>query len=379
MEGNYVTPAVRRRTAVMASIGLALVYILIVVQTMMAQGGGPSDSTGLLTQGNGRSYMPVVLKPLAPLVLNPVGRPNSANQWNVSWNSGGAGVTQYELQEANDPDFTANVTNYSPGTATSYLVNTHAPSLNNIYYYRVRAIVGGLTGPWSNVQSVRGGWRDDFSDPNSGWAMRRTTYLELTNGYYKDNVYTIVVDDRWDWVIYSPLIPAPEPPYVIEYYARLHDASNLVSHGVAYGGDWNGQPCPDYSSFDGIYKHQICFNHFYNNNYIWYGPLKMVFERVDFLYWCDDVPKCDGDPPLKRALGYSYEDNVLAEDPGNWHLWRVEVRPDGIKLYVDGHLFSQNSDTMWVHEPYFGLFASTNEYKPSILITDWFQVLYLDE
>lgn len=379
MEGNHVTPFKHRRTAALGSLGLAFVYIFIVAQTMMAQSGVPSDSARLDAQGGGvRSFMPAVFKPLDPLVLHPIGRPNASNEWFVSWAGGGNSAT-YELQEANDPDFTTNVVTYNVGVETGLVVNTHAPSLNNIYYYRVREIIDGATGPWSNVQAVRGGWRDDFDDPNSGWAMRRTTFLEAINGYYKGGMYTIVVDDRWDWTIHSPMIPAPEPPYAIEYYAKLHEASNLVSHGAVYGGDWNGQPCPDYGSFDGIYKHDICFNHFYNNNYIWYGPVKMVFERVDFLYWCEDVPKCDGDPPLKRALGYSYESNVLPEDPGAWHLWRVEVREDGIKLYVDGRLFSQNSDTQWIHEPYFGLFASTNEYKPSILITDWFQVLYLNE
>ena len=128
----------------MAGVGLTLVYILIVVQTMMAQGGGTSEGTGLLAQGAGRSYMPVVFNPLLPLTLHPIGRPNAGNEWFVSWNSGGSGNIQYELQEANDPNFTINVMTYNTGTATGYLLNTHVPSLNNIYYYRVRPVVNTM-------------------------------------------------------------------------------------------------------------------------------------------------------------------------------------------------------------------------------------------
>src|SRR5687768_2587274 len=146
MEGNHVTTPAQRRTAVVAGIGLTLVYILIVVQTMMAQGGGPSESTGLLAQGEGRSYMPIVFKPLLPLVLTLISLPNAGNEWFVAWNSGGTGSIQYELQEANDPNFTTNVMTYNAGTATGYLVNTHVPSLNNVYYYRVRAIINGVVG-----------------------------------------------------------------------------------------------------------------------------------------------------------------------------------------------------------------------------------------
>lgn len=365
---------------IITGVGLVLVYLLIVTQTMTAQESAPgsSDGNSVGTQGSSNSYLPAVFRPVPAIVLNEIGRPTSTNHWSLSWSSGGNNVLHYEVQEAHDANFTVGVTSYNSGNNPSIPFN-HPPSLDNVYYYRVRAVYSQGNGQWSNIRSVRGGWRDDFDDPTSGWAMRRTTYLEYIIGYYQEGNLIIIVDDRWDWTIWSPLVPAPEPPYAIEYVARIHDASNLVSHGAVYGGDWNGQPCPDYSSFDGIYKHHICFNEFYNNNFIWYGPLKMVFERVDFLYWCADVPKCDGDPPLKRALGYSYERPVLDKDPGDWHTWRIEVRQTGIKLFVDGFEFSSNNDNMFVNNPYFGLFASTNEYKPSILITDSYQVTYLDQ
>ena len=97
---------------------------------------------------------------------------------------------------------------------------------------------------------VIGGYRDDFSDESSGWSpVRRTTYLEETIAYYGDGneegSLVIIVADRWDWLIASPLMPAPEPPYAIEFRARVHDASNLVSGGAVFGGDWNGQACPE--------------------------------------------------------------------------------------------------------------------------------------
>lgn len=370
------SPAAQRRTGRLSIIVLVIVYLFIIAQTMMAQENAPG---GEIFQGNNLSYLPVVFKPMPVINLNPIGRPNSANQWGLIWSSGGADLLRYEVQEAHNSAFTAGLTSYNPGTATSIPFN-HPPSLDNIYYYRVRAIYSHGSGPWSNVRSVQGGWRDDFNDFDSGWEMRRTTYLEYTIGYYQDGTFTIIVDDDRDWTIFSPLVPAPEPPYAIEYVARLESPANHVSHGAVYGGDWNGQPCPDYNSWDGIYRHHNCFNQFYNNNFNWdTARLRINFERVDFLYWCPETPDCEGEPLLRRSVGHSFAWTVLPDDDGAWHTWRIEVRPTGLKMFVDGIEFASDADTTFVNNPYFGLFAATNEFTRSTLITDYYQVTYLDQ
>lgn len=322
-------------------------------------------------------YLPALFKPL-PIVTVQATRPNSSNHWRVSWNDLGGGIT-YELQEAGSADFNG-ATTFVMGSEVFRDITNHTPSLNNIYYYRTRAKSGDVYGPWSNLVVVRGGWHDDFNNPASGWTMRRTTYLEGTNIYYgtgnEAGYLVAIVSDRWDWVLGSPLVPAPTPPYVIEYRSRVHDASNLVSGGIVLGGDWNGGGCPDPVN---LYQTTNCFNHFYNFNYIFYGPLKLLFEDVDQLVWC---PNCGGSP-LKRVGDYTEADafDVFPNGPAEeWHTYRVEVRHDDLRLYIDGQFkrsFTDN-EAWWRTGPYFGVFASTDEYKPSIWLYDYFKVTYLD-
>ena len=317
-------------------------------------------------------YMPILFK---TLVLS-ASRPNSANQWTISWDITGSSATGYVIQESQDPDFSTITNEVSVGVVSSYQFSNPL-SFNNVYYYRVKPIYASSEGLWSDTAIVVGGYRDDFSDSSSGWVpMRRTTYLEETNAYYgtgsEAGNLIIIVADRWDWLIASPLAPAPEPPYAIQFRARVHDASNLVSGGMVFGGDWNGLPCPE---FGNIYQTTNCFNHFYNFNMIFYGPLKLLHEQVDSLVWC---PNCGGSP-IKRLGPQNEVDPILGNGPSKeWHTYRVEVRTTGVTFFVDGSQKGTFSNTSYINEPYFGVFASTDEYKPSIWFYDYFQVAPLD-
>ncbi len=304
-------------------------------------------------------------------------RPNSNNQWTISWQPI-PGVTAYELQESQTADF-ASPTIYTLASNTSTQMLQKPLTWSNVYHYRIRGMVNNNAGPWSEPITVIGGYRDDFDNPGSGWAVRRSSYREKTfvlygTGANSGNLIALV-DDRWDWFVASPLAPAPQVPYVIEYRSRVHDAANLVSGGISLGGDWAGDACPDPNNF---YTTNHCFNHFYNFNYIFYGPIKLLFERVDQLYWC---PTCGGSL-LKRLgnIGQTWPAfDVLANGPSlNWHTYRVEVREDGIRLFIDGAFKRHFATTNYIHEPYFGVFASTDEYKPSIWFFDYYEVRPLD-
>lgn len=321
-------------------------------------------------------YMPIVFKPFPQPTLV-MSRPNSANQWTATWNSVGAGVTGYELQESQDPNF-GSLTGDSPGNVGLVVTRgfAHSISTHNVYYYRVRALGNGLLGPWSNVQMVIGGYRDDFNDASSNWLVRRMSYLEKTFAKYgtgnEAGNLILIVDDKWDWMLASPLAPAPTVPYVIEYRSRVHDAANLVSGGMAFGGDWNFDACPEYGN---VYQTDNCFNHFYNFNYIYYGAIKLQYEQVNKLEWC---PSCGGSP-LKRIGPTSVTDSIIGNSSAkDWHTYRVEVRADGARLYIDGNFKKSFGDTSYINDPYFGVFASTYEYKPSIWFFDYFQVKPLD-
>lgn len=326
-------------------------------------------------------YMPIIFRALPSLSISAT-RPNSSNDWTVSWQDlNSDGVTNYELQEAQQPDF-SDADTFTLGAVTQYTVNNHDPSPYNVYYYRVRALKNGQVGPWSDTLQVVGGYRDGFIDRTTGWEIRRTTFIEEVKTWYEpvppDSPTWLImqVEDSWDWGIASPGMPAPEPPYVINYRVKAANLGNLVSYGVVFGGDWPGEICPDKSTVAGWYEHELCFNEFYNTNTIWFSDLKLLFERVDNLVWC---PSCGGSP-MKR-LGDIDSDNtkdLSNVDPDGWNTYRVEVRESGIKFYANGSFQFEYGDTRYINQPYFGVFASTDEYSNSTARFEYIEVLPLD-
>lgn len=330
-------------------------------------------------------YFPLSANPLPYVILHPISRPDANNQWVLSWTSVGSGASGYEVHESQDAGFAA-YTSYNVGLTNSALV-TQTPSPNNEYYYRVRATGTFGSGPWSNVAHVIAGYRDDFDDAGTGWTVRRTS-LWVPNDYEKHPRSTYVaggylelmMNDRWDWFVTSPLRQAPELPYVLEYRAQLVKGAgvppNLVSHGPILGGDWDMEACPEIGN---VYETDNCFNHFYNFNIIYHGPLKMLFERVDYLQFC---PTCGGAALKRLSNDYSTWFEVGGLTPNepvpNWHTYRIEVRDTGLTFYIDGAMRAQSFDTSWVNERYFGLFASTDEYRPSHWYVDYYQITPLD-
>jgi len=322
-------------------------------------------------------YLPVIYRSMNAPLMNPISQPNSNNQWTVSWQANNTGTLSFELQESHDPNFTTILNSYTVGAGTSQLIS-QVPGFRNEFYYRVQAIAGSTISPWSNVASVIGGYRDDFNDPTSGWAIRRTTFIEEVRQWYENGNFIFQVEDRWDWGIASPMAQAPELPYAIEYRSQPANLGDLLSHGAVFGGDFPGAICPDYSTPGGIYTHNLCFNHFYNTNTIWYGPLKLIFERVDYLVWC---PQCGGSPMKRLTYDPSswFEVGIIPNvNPNDWNTWRIEVRNTGITLFANGVAYAQTNDTTWVNDRYFGVFGSTDEYNNSTWRYDYYQVLPLD-
>jgi uncharacterized repeat protein (TIGR01451 family) len=367
------------------TVGEEIVNLVAVEVAETAEVFTDTATTTVVEQGDTEIFLPLITRPLpvpGPVTLNPIGRPNSNNQWIISW-SAGTNTTGYELQEAHTADFAAATTYSITDPNTTAVQASRTPSFRNVYHYRIRAVGPGGYGPWSGTQAVIGGYRDDFNDHSSGWAIRRTTYIEEVRTWYEpynngqDHRLIMQVEDPWDWGIVSPLAPAPAVPYAIEYRAEIAHLGNLVTHGAVFGGDWNGQLCPDWSSLPGVYEHTNCFNRFYNTNIIWHGPLSMLFERVDYLVWC---PQCAGSPmkrlshdPLPPATAIP---NVNSNGANTY---RIEVRAGGIRLFANNQQYFQYGDTRWIDGPYFGIFASTDEYSNSTWRIDYFQVLPLDE
>lgn len=318
-----------------------------------------------------------------PITLT-AGQPNSANTWGLSWTTS-TGASGYEIHESNDPGFTS-VTPIVVGQVTSHAI-AKQPSPNNVYYYRARSLVGQAVGPWSNVVTVVGGYRDDFDDPSTGWAVRRGTNRDVVKGFYENGRYVTQVTSRWDWLVVSPLRPAPRVPYVIDFEARIVSLGYVHSAGGVFGGDWTGQKCPPDTSFEQWPRHDECFNHFYNTNSIYNDTdisnvkLGLLFERVDRLEWRPN----DGGSPLKRVgdipTGVRDYRHV---DPDDWNHFRIEVRPDSIRVYAaeqgqTPQFQYEYTDTRWINDPYFGFFTSTDIIENSTWRFEYMQVMPLDQ
>jgi len=316
-------------------------------------------------------YFPTFYKPypIPSIGLNPVPRPNANNAWTVSWAvDDDTYVTSYELQEATDPNFTnANVNTFPVGTQSS--LRTLPLQINNLFYYRVRAIGSfGITS-WSNIQQVRGGYRDDFNDPNSGWDMRRQdTDTVVNNSFYRNGQLVLEMDSSYDYQIVSSLAPAPGAPYQIESRIRWVGVDNLHSYGIVWGADWNGQPCPNAN-------YTSCFNHYYRLNVIWSGnlgnKLTVQLKRIDY-----------HDPGDNTGRGIDLIPatvfNVNPPSQG-YQTWAIRVYPDGVmRLFLNGNQIRVVNDTMYIQDPYFGAFSSTDEYNGLEAEFDYFQVSYLN-
>ncbi|HOT91168.1 MAG TPA: S8 family serine peptidase [Anaerolineae bacterium] len=90
----------------------------------------------------------VTVLPAAPLI-SPIANPTNADAYIVKW-SAVPGAYSYELTQDVSSTFISPITRYI-GTSTAYNV-TGQPG--GTWYYRVRALHGGLIGPWSTPVST---------------------------------------------------------------------------------------------------------------------------------------------------------------------------------------------------------------------------------
>jgi uncharacterized repeat protein (TIGR01451 family) len=353
-----------------AQLTATLVGGTVVTNTAQITGSGTlievSAATTVVTDTDSTVYLPIVYKAPPAAVLNLIGRPTPANEWTLSWSiSDPTYVTGYEIQEDHTPAFT-NPTVINVGQVTTYN-RTRTPGFNNVYYYRLRPVGAWGVGDWSNTRAVVGAYEDQFSNPNSGWAIRRQDTDSVINDLFYSNGHLVMRTlSRWDYMLTAPMAPAPQGPYLIEARMRFVGVDNLHSYGFVFGGDWDGTPCPNnaYSS---------CFNQYYRLNVLWYGSpdrLRIQLKRIDY-----------HDPVDNAGRGVdliAFTDVAVIPPPADYQTWAVEVNPSGlIRVFVNGNLVGQATDATYIHRPYFGTFASVDEYTGLRAEVDWYRVLIL--
>jgi uncharacterized repeat protein (TIGR01451 family) len=339
-----------------------------IINTVYITGTGSlierTTSTTIITSTT--SYFPVLFNPVPTPIMDTIVRTSSSNVWTVSWDEPVSGIEGYELQEDSDSYFNSPET-FDVGTDLSREFSPGA-SVNPQYCYRVRARVGSLYSSWSSAECVYGNYYDDFSSSSTGWSIRREDTDDVDNdSYYKNGTFVTKIRGRWDFAVAAPMVEAPGDSYQIRTRALFGDGvDNLHSYGIIFGGDWNGQTCPnsDFSS---------CFNHYYRVNIIYYADdanvLRVNLKRIDYH---------DEDNGAGRGITLMGYKDVKVADPSSWNEWKITVDSDGsIGIYVNGSLVGTANDSTYIHEPYFGVFAASNEYSGTAATFDWYEVKYL--
>ncbi len=328
-----------------------------------------SATTTVISDSGSVIFLPLIAKSYPTVNLFQIGRPSSTNAWTINWSvSDPLGITGYEIQEDWDPSF-PNPSEYTTGHSTLSLDRQIPISNINTYFYRVRAVGDTGMGVWSQTRVIVVNYRDDFTNPGTGWTMRREDTDHIENQTrYENGDFVHEMDSSWDYLIAGPLAIIPSPPYRLEMRAGQVEPGNLNSYGMVFGGDWNGQdqcPVPDFST---------CFNQYYRLNVIWFGDsnhrLRVILKRIDF-----------HDSRNNHGRGETIIDEIDVPTQGpssSYQEWAVEVYNNGtIKIFINDSFVAQTTDSNYIDRPYFGTFSSTDEYAGLEAHFDWFQATVL--
>jgi len=317
-------------------------------------------------------------------------RPNSQNQWTVSW--AGAGAISFELQESLSPGFeNAAPIIVGPEASMSF---AHPPTPYNTFYYRVRSKSGESVGNWSTTVKVIGGFRDEFNDDPSQipagdpgrWSLRRRSHLDEVNAWYettKDySAYIVEVGDRWDLGLGSSLAESPEIPYAIELTVKSVQPGWQKGLGLVFAGDRQGVRCPqDTDTVPGWYDHDDCFNEFYEMMLVEGADKKnLQVQRIHEVCW-DCSP---GGIPVHRKVAKNwYIEKISGVSWADYNTLRVEVRADHIDFYAynegsNPRLQLTIDESFYQDNHMFGVISTTQEYSNSVGRYTYYEVMPLD-
>lgn len=321
-------------------------------------------------------HLPIIMRRWPPVPYAPILAGTGDPLWDapvrLDWAAEAPLVTYpietYTVEESLSSDFSTADSYTVLTTSVPYTVPAKPFGTMGTYFYRVRAQNAWGPSEWSNVVSaLLLSQRDEFTHPETGWAPVRTSYwdLETMAADYGANDLVTRVEDRFDFAIFSPLRPAPEPPYAIKMRTQILHKANETSFGIVFGGNEG--------SFCGVTRWNAadpngCFSHYYRLNVIWGGYLKVSLSRID-----EHAGIAGGGQGSGDSGGYSALDWWEARADG-WNEWEIRVYDTGFEAYVNGYYIGGRGDTLYLQDPYYGIFSSTYEYNGARFVHDYFYV-----
>ena len=166
------------------------------------------------------------------------------------------------------------------------------------------------------------------------------------------------------YVIASPLVAGPKPPYNIETTVKLRSDRNTGDqYGVVFGGNYNGGACPatDFST---------CFTNYYEMRVRFYvdgdkDRMEMKLKRID----SHDADNNNQGPDLIEWT------RVADVDENDFIEWDITVESDGkIKISANKNPVASATDATYINNPYFGVILRTEDHADAEAKFDYFKV-----
>lgn len=161
----------------------------------------------------------------------------------------------------------------------------------------------------------------------------------------------IKIDNTDSYAIASPLILGPQPPYVLEFRAKLRQREDKHQYGVVFGADRQSGPCPGDNT-------DSCFNHYYE--------FRVRFRDVDgdrFLEY--RLRRIDGHDGNNIEQGEDLVDWIRADgvNADDWNKWTVRygVRGDITFKANNKEMPGSAQDKKYDDALYFGLLGRSGE------------------
>ena len=195
----------------------------------------------------------------------------------------------------------------------------------------------GSIEPWQRVRWQKGGTYD--LDHDSGCDSGHCSFLDLE------------VNDEETYAIASPLVLGPEPPYEIEFRAKLRDRQDKHQYGVVFGADRQPGDCPGDNT-------DTCFNHYYE--------FRVRYRDVNGDKYLEyRLRRIDGHDGNNVEQGedlveWTRADGLNADD---WHKWTVRYSTRrNFSFKVDNNeLPGSAQDTKYDNPFYFGVLSRAGD------------------
>ncbi|MFN2163007.1 MAG: hypothetical protein ACK2UN_13115, partial [Candidatus Promineifilaceae bacterium] len=221
-----------------------------------------------------------------------------------------------------------------------------------------------------------GDYDKNFTNNIDGWEARRwtdgTSYDLSHDGGSDDGrqgfLNLLVNTKDSHYVIASPLVAGPEPPYNIETTVKLRSDRNTGDqYGIIFGGNYTGGPCPatDFST---------CFTHYYELRIRFFYDSGLDKDKMEFKLKRIDSHDSNNNNSGPDLIEWTRLSSKLVDENG-FIEWDVNVDSDGkIKIAANDEPVGSAKDTKYIDNLYFGVIVRTEDEPNAEAKYDYFKI-----